>query len=363
VYVRANYSGGDGILKRTFCSALIVAVLGGAIALFAETKSALAEDGMTLKTVKERGYVTCGVTGRMPGFSVQGADGQWSGFNVDFCRALGAAVLGDSNAVHIADYWLDALVGGNVDVIHAGSTWTFKRDTEQKVEFTGINFYDGQGFIAYQKAGVKNLHEAMKKNGLKVCTISETSTAMVNLQDFMAKHNVDWTIVPMHTMDGMWRGFFGSRCDMAIHDRTALAGIHADRLKGSADFVVFPEVISKEPLSPAVRQDDFMWRDLVAWVTHVTIAAEELGVTQANVDDMKAHSNVPEIRRLLGVEKGLLGKPFGLDDEWAYRVIKLVGNYSDIFERNLGQGSVLKMSRGLNNTWQNGGLLYAPPVR
>ena len=323
---------------------------------------ALAETGATLKNVQDRGYLVCGVTERMPGFSVHLANGQWSGFNVDFCRALAAASLKYSKAIQISDDWLNALVGGDVDVLHAGSTWTFGRDVTENIEFTGINFYDGQGFIAHASIGAKNLKEAENINSLKVCTLYETSTAFLNLEDYISKKNLNWKIVSVHTMDGMWRAFFGGRCDMAIHDRTALVGIHAKRLNGSLDFVVFPEVISKEPLSPAVREDDFAWRNLVAWVTYVTIAAEELNITQANVDDMKAHSTVPEVRRLLGVEPGL-GKGFGLDDEWAYRVIAQVGNYGEIFKRNLGQGSPFKMSRGLNNIWENGGLLYAPPVR
>lgn len=292
-----------------------------AVSVFGAVTPAVAQSNSTLEMVRNKGYVSCGVTDRMPGFATQGTDGRWAGFNVDFCGALGAAVLGDAQAIQISDYWLDALVGQNVDVLHAGSTWTFFRDTTGNVEFTGTNFYDGQGFIAYAKLGAKTLKDAMGIPGVKICAISPTSTALSNLQDFMAKNEVDWTIVSVQTMDGMWKSFFGGRCDMAIHDRTALAGVQSARLKGSSDFIVFPEVISKEPLSPAVREDDIMWRDLVAWVTYATFAAEELGITQANVDDMKANSTVPEVRRLLGVEAGL-GKPFGLDDDWAYRIIK-----------------------------------------
>jgi len=349
-------------VKQTLYSALSTLAFSATLFMLAHLSPAYAGQVSTLLKVQERGYVTCGVTSRMPGFSVQSADGRWSGFNVDFCRALAAAALKDSNAIQVADYWLDALIGGDVDVLHAGSTWTFGRDVNDKVEFPGINFYDGQGFIAHGVANVHTLKEAMKKTDLKVCAISESSTALSNLQDFMSRKALKWNVVQVKTMDGMWRAFFGGRCDMAIHDRTALVGVHAKRLKGAGDFVVFPEVISKEPLAPAVRQDDFLWRDLVAWVTYATIAAEELGITQDNIDIMKANSSVPEVRRLLGVEKGL-GKSFGLDDEWAYRVIKQVGNYADIFDRNLGQNSMFKMSRGLNNIWENGGVLYAPPVR
>jgi len=316
----------------------------------------------TMETIKNRGYVECGVTDRVPGFSFHQADGQWKGFYIDFCRAAGAAVLGDAKAVQVDSYWLDALEGREIDVLHAGSTWTFVRDTTRDIEFPGIYFYDGQGFIAHSNLGVKSLKDAMAMKGLKVCAIGPTSTAHSNLADFITKNQLQWTLVPIQTLDGMWRAFFGSRCDMAIHDRSALAAIHAGRLEDSGDFIVFPEVISKEPLAPAVRADDVQWRDFVAWTTLVSIAAEELGVTSSNVDEMKATSKSSEVRRLLGVEPGL-GQGFGLDDEWAYRVIKQVGNYGEIFERNLGLQTKFKMARGLNSSWRDGGLLYAPPIR
>lgn len=337
-------------------------VLGWALVTLALSSAASAADKTTAEMVNDRGYVICGVTDRMPGFASQGADGIWFGFNIDFCRALASAVLGDESAYQAADYWIDALSAKDIDVLHAGSTWTFSRDTEQNVEFPGVNFYDGQGFIAHAQLGVTTLKEAMTHADVNVCAIGSTSTAKSNLADFMAKNKVPWKVTTVQTMDGMWRAFFGGRCNMAIHDRTALAGVHAGRLSDSEDYVVFPEVISKEPLAPAVRQDDPAWRDMVAWVTYATIAAEELGVTQANVDDLKANSTVPEVRRLLGVEPGL-GKGLPTDDAWAYRVIKQVGNYGEIFDRNLGQGSKFKLMRGLNGLWTNGGLLYAPPVR
>lgn len=337
-------------------------VLGWACITAAFASAASAADKSTAEVVRDRGYVICGVTDRMPGFATQGMDGTWEGFNIDFCRGLAAAVLGDASAYQGADYWLDALVAKDIDVLHAGSTWTFGRDAAQNVEFPGINFYDGQGFIAHAQLGVKNLDDAMKLPKVRVCAIGDSSTAMANLEDFMAKNKVAWKVIPIQTLDGMWRAFFGGRCDMAIHDRSALAGVYAERLQDSKDYVVFPEVISKEPLSPAVREDDAKWRDLVAWVTFATIAAEELGVTQANVDDLKANSTVPEIRRFLGTEPGL-GEGLPVDDAWAYRVIKQVGNYGEIFDRNLGQGSAFKLERGLNALWTKGGLLYAPPIR
>lgn len=337
-------------------------MLGLALFTSALSAPAFAAEKSTMEAVRDRGYVVCGVTDRMPGFATQGVDGTWQGFNIDFCRALAAAVLGDAEAYQSADYWIDALKAKDIDVLHAGSTWTFGRDTVQNVEFPGINFYDGQGFIAHAQLGFKTLKEAMRHTGVKVCAIGPTSTAKSNLEDFMAKNEVPWKITPVQTMDGMWRAFFGGRCNMAIHDRTALAGVHAGRLSDSEDYLVLPEVISKEPLAPAVREGDPVWRDMVAWVTYVIIAAEELGVTQANVDELKANSTDPEVRRLLGVEPGM-GKGFSVDDAWAYRVIKQVGNYGEIFGRNLGEGSKFKLSRGLNGLWTEGGLLYAPPIR
>lgn len=316
----------------------------------------------TIETIKNRGYVECGVTDRVPGFSLHKADGEWSGFYVDFCRSLGAAVIGDANATRIGSYWLDALEGREVDVLHAGSTWTFVRDTTRDIEFPGIYFYDGQGFIAHAQLGVKSLKEAMALTDVNVCAIGPTSTARSNLSDFITHNKLQWTLVSIKTMDGMWRAFFGSRCDLAIHDRSALAAVHAGRLEDSDDFIVFAEVISREPLAPAVRADDVQWRDLVAWSSLVMIAAEEFGVTSANVDEMRANSTSSEVRRLLGVEPGL-GQGFGLDDEWAYRIIKQVGNYGEVFERNLGPKTRFKVSRGLNNLWRDGGLLYAPPIR
>ncbi len=316
----------------------------------------------TIEEVKSRGFVRCGVTDRVPGFSIQGPNGKWEGFFVDYCRAAAAAVVGEANAISIDSFWLDALSGRDIDILHAGSTWTFSRDTSQDVEFPGIYFYDGQGFIANMNLGVTNLDEALKLKDVKVCAIGDTSTALRNLQDFIKRNKLSWEIVEIKTMEGMWRAFFGGRCKMAIHDRSALFAVHAGRMNDSADYVVFPDVITKEPLAPAVRDDDVQWRDLISWILLVTIAAEEHSITRDNVDEFKAKSTVTEIRHLLGVDEGL-GKPFGLDDEWAYRIIKEIGNYGEIFDKNLGPNTKLKMQRGLNKLWRFGGLLYAPPLR
>lgn len=316
----------------------------------------------TIQAVQDRGYLRCGVTDRVPGFSVHDTDGTWRGFFIDFCRAGAAAVLGNADAVKVESYWLDALEGGSVDVLHAGSTWTFSRDTANKVDFASVYFYDGQGFIAHTAVGASDLEQAKGLKGLRVCAIENTSTAANNLKDFVEREQIDWTVVPIQTMDGMWRAFFGGRCDLALHDRSALAAIHAGRLQDSGDFIVFPEVISKEPLAPAVREDDAQWRDLITWVTMVTIAAEDLGVSSKNVDEMRATSQTPEIQRLLGVTPGM-GEPFSLEDSWAYNVIKTVGNYREIFERNLGPDTPFNMARGLNALWRDGGLLYPLPLR
>ncbi len=323
--------------------------------------STMAEAASTIEIVRDRGYVRCGVTARMPGFSTLNKQGIWFGFNVDFCKGLAAAVLGDGDAIKVQDNWLESLNARDVDVLHASSTWTLKRDTEMDINFTNPVFYDGQGFIATKHLGVTKLGEAVKIKNIRVCAISGTSTAAGNLVEFIKKSGASWNVIIIKTMDGMWKAFFGGRCDMAIHDRTSLMTVLADRLEGSKDFVVFPEVISKEPLSPAVRSDDLEWEEIVRWVTFAVIEAEELGITAANVDEMQA-SELPEVQRILGVH-GEIGKGLGLDNKWAYRTIKAVGNYGEIFDRNLGQGSKFKLERGLNNLWNQGGLMISPPFR
>ena len=322
---------------------------------------AVAEAATTVETVRSRGYVRCGVTDRLPGFSLISTEGQWKGFNVDLCGALAAAVLGNRKAVEIQDFWIDALISGDVDVLHAGSTWTYSRDTTKPIEFPGTVFYDGQGFIAHKHMGAKTLSEAREKNGLRICAIAETSTAGQNIDEYIKLNNLDWNVVMVTTMDGMWRAFFGGRCDMAIQDRTALVTVLAARMEDSTNFIIFPEVISKEPLSPAVRSDDEQWINIVRWVTFAMIAAEELGVTSQNIDAMKT-SQRPDIQRLVGASPGF-GAGLGLDDDWAYRVIKQVGNYGEIFENNLGAQTPFRLGRGLNGLWTQGGLMIAPPLR
>ena len=315
----------------------------------------------TIDSIRDRGFVSCGVTERMPGFSSIQSDGSWIGMNVDFCKSLAAAVLKDASAIKVQSFWLEALATRDIDVLHAGSTWTLSRDSELSINFPGTIFYDGQGFLAHAKVGAQNLKKAKTIPAINVCAIAETSTAGNNLSEYIKNNNLDWNIIEVKTLDGMWSAFFGGRCDMVIHDRTALMTVHADRLEGSDDYVVFPEIISKEPLSPAVRADDEKWEDLVRWTTFITIAAEELGVNSKNIDAMTDNPN-PSVARLLGTAKGI-GKGFGLDDKWAYRVIKQVGNYGEIFERNLGSGSKFKLKRGLNDLWVRGGLMIAPPLR
>ncbi|MCW8916870.1 MAG: transporter substrate-binding domain-containing protein [Magnetovibrio sp.] len=333
-----------------------------AVIILSVSNAGDAYSASTIDQVRSRGFVRCGVTDRVPGFSIQNASGAWEGFFVDYCRAAAAAVIGDADAVSVDSFWLDALSGRDIDVLHAGTTWTFNRDTSQGIEFPGIYFYDGQGFIANASLGVENVEQALSKQGVKVCAISETSTAFRNLNDFIKRNNAPWEVVEIKTMEGMWRAFFGGRCNMAIHDRSALAAVHAGRMGDTADYIVLPDVITKEPLAPAVRDDDIQWRDLLSWVLQVTIVAEEHSITKDNVDQVRTSAELTEIRYLLGEIEGL-GKPFGLDDSWAYRVIKQVGNYGEIFNNNLGPETKFKMTRGMNKLWRDGGLLYAPPLR
>ncbi len=345
--------GKGSILKATGLIVLGFALLAALAPHVARAKS-------TLETVRDRGYVMCGVTDRMPGFSNQDANGAWKGFSIDFCRALAAAVLGNGNAFKAEDLGLAALAAKEIDVLHANIGWTFARDVRDHFAFPGVYFYDGLGFIAHTNTGIHTLRDALARKALSVCALG-TSRAWVNLQDYVAETKAPWKIIPLLSLDGMWRAFFGGRCDMALYDHAALLTVQAERLNGSADFVVLREMIGKELLGPVVREDDPRWRDLVSWVTLITIVAENDGITKENVDTVRANAKSREVRRLLGVEKGL-GQGLGLDDAWAYRVIKSVGNYGEIFKRNLGANSKFKIPRAVNRLLRNGGVLYAPPL-
>ncbi|WP_216593911.1 amino acid ABC transporter substrate-binding protein [Thioflavicoccus mobilis] len=329
-----------------------------AILLGATMQTALA-DG-TLEAVKERGFLQCGVNTGLPGFSNADENGNWTGLDVDLCRAVAAAVLGGADKVRFtpltAKERLTALQSGEIDLLSRNTTWTMTRDTSLGVHFAGVNYYDGQGFLVSKGLGIKSAREL---DGAAVCILSGTTTEL-NLADYFRTHGMSYDPVVFDTADQTARGFESGRCDVLTSDQSQL---YAQRLKLSEPdkAIVLPEVISKEPLGPVVRQGDDRWLNIVRWTLFALIDAEELGVDSGNVDAMKESRN-PAIRRLLGLE-GTKGSGLGLDDAWAYRAIKEVGNYGEIFERNVGQASPLKIERGLNRLWTDGGLQYAPPIR
>lgn len=314
----------------------------------------------TLDDVKQRGVLKCGVNSGLPGFSNPDDKGVWKGLDVDLCRGIAAAVFNDADKVQYiplnAKERLTALQSGEIDVLSRNTTWTSSRDTELGVNFTGINYYDGQGFLINKNLGVTSAKEL---DGAAICIQSGTTTEL-NVADYFRRNGIGYSAVVFDTSEQTVQGLEAGRCDVLTSD---LSQLYALRIKLSKpdEAVALPEVISKEPLGPSVRQGDDQWFNIVKWTHFAMVNAEELGLTQANVDSMKNSEN-PDVRRLLGLEADF-GKGMGLDKEWAYRIIKLVGNYGEIFEANVGQGSPLKIDRGLNALWTEGGLQYAPPVR
>jgi general L-amino acid transport system substrate-binding protein len=331
---------------------LLAAVGLGALA-------ALPANAGTLDQVKARGQLICGSNPGLAGFGLPDDQGVWKGLDVDECRAVAAAIFNDPNKVKFlpinAKDRPTILASGEIDVLIRNTTWTLSRQTGGMF-FTGINFYDGQGFMVRKKLGVDS---ALKLDGASVC-VQQGTTTELNLADYFRANNMKLEAVVFATDDEATKAYDSGRCDAYTTDAS---GLYSERLKMSNpdDHIVLPEIISKEPLGPSVRKDDIQWFQIVQWTHYALLTAEELGVTQANVDE-KLKSDNPAIRRLLGVE-GEYGKGLGLSNDWAYRIIKAVGNYGEIFERNVGQGSPIKISRGLNALWNKGGLQYAPPIR
>ncbi len=316
--------------------------------------------GATLDAVKARGYLQCGVNTGLPGFSNADEKGNWTGLDVDLCRAVAAAVFGDASKVRFtpltAKERLTAVQSGEVDLLSRNTTWTLSRDTSQGLHFTGISYYDGQGFMVSKKLGVKS---ALELDGAAVCILAGTTTEL-NLADYFRTHGMTYEPVVFDTGDQTARGFEAGRCDVLTSDQSQLYGLRI-KLAEPDKAVVLPDVISKEPLGPVVRQGDDDWFNIVRWTLFALVNAEELGVASSNVDEMKSSSN-PEVRRLLGVE-GATGTGLGLADDWVYQVVKQVGNYGEVFKRNVGADSPLQVERGLNALWKDGGLQYAPPFR
>ena len=315
--------------------------------------------GGTLDQVKARGQLICGSNTGLAGFGLPDDQGVWKGLDVDECRAIAAAIFDDPSKVKFlpvnAKDRPTILASGEIDVLIRNTTWTMSRELGGMF-FTGINFYDGQGFMVRKKLGVDS---ALKLDGASVC-VQQGTTTELNLADYFRAHNMKLEAVVFATDEEATKAYDTGRCDAYTTDSS---GLYSERLKMSVpdDNIVLPEIISKEPLGPAVRKDDIQWFEIVQWTHYALITAEELGVTKANVDAMLKSPN-PNIRRLLGVE-GDFGKSLGLANDWAYQIIKAEGNYGEIFERNVGMGSPIKIKRGLNALWTKGGLQYAPPIR
>ena len=314
----------------------------------------------TLDDVKKRDSLSCGVSTGLPGFSAPDDKNNWSGLDVDTCRAVAAAVLGDASKVKFVpltakERWT-ALQSGEIDILSRNSTWTHTRDTSLGVNFTGVNYYDGQGFMVKSALGVKS---ALELDGASVCIQAGTTTEL-NLADYFRMNGMKYSPITVDTSDQSVQGFEAGRCDILTSDQSQLYGLRS-KMSNPSEAVVLPEVISKEPLGPVVRKGDEQWFAIVKWVLFAQVNAEEMGITSANATDMRKSTN-PGIRRILGTE-GDFGSKLGISEDWAYNAISQVGNYAEMFERNVGLNTPLKIARGLNDLWSKGGLQYAPPVR
>ncbi|HEX3440257.1 MAG TPA: amino acid ABC transporter substrate-binding protein [Pseudolabrys sp.] len=333
----------------------IAALIALAFLVVAQSASA-----QTLKTVKDRGILNCGANGTLAGFGLPDAQGNWTGLDVDLCRAIAAAIFNDVTKVKFvplsAKDRFTALQSGEVDVLVRNTTWTSSRDSSLGLNFTGVNYYDGQGFMVRKALKVNS---ALELNGASIC-VQQGTTTELNLADYFRSHNMQLKSVTFATADEAVKAYDAGRCDAYTTDASALYGERL-RLANSNDHIILPEIISKEPLGPAVRHGDDQWFDVVKWVLFAMIDAEELNVNSKNTDEALKSAN-PEIKRLVGTE-GNYGEQLGLTKDWVVRIVKLVGNYGEVFERNVGQGSPLKIERGLNRLWSKGGIQYAPPIR
>ncbi len=331
--------------------------IGAGIAFVAGSATA----GPTLDKVKKSGVLTCIVSTGLAGFSMADNQGQYKGIDVDTCRAIAAAVLGDANKTKYvpatAPQRFTMLQSGEGDVLTRNTTWTLTREGDLGFVFGPPTYYDGQGFMVAKQSGVKSAKEL---NGAAICVQAGTTTEQ-NLADYFRTNNMSFKPLVIERLDEVENAFYSGRCDVFTADRSGLAGSRAGRASNPDDDLILPEVISKEPLAPAVRQGDDEWFNIVRWSVFAMIDAEEKGVTSKNVDDMKKSTD-PEIQRMLGVVPGM-GKSLHLGEDWAYAIIKQVGNYGEIFDRNVGKDSALKLDRGINALWTRGGLMYAMPIR
>jgi len=322
--------------------------------------SAQAASAQTLKAIQDRGMLSCGVSQGLPGFSSPDDKGNWTGLDVDICRAIAAAVFNDPSKIKFvplsAKDRFTALQSGEIDVLSRNTTWTISRDTSLGANFTGVTYYDGQGFLVKKSLKVKS---ALELNSASVCVQTGTTTEQ-NLADYFKGNNMKYEVIAFAGADETVKAYESGRCDVFTTD---VSQLYAQRLKlaNPADHEVLPEVISKEPLGPMVRHGDDQWFDIVKWTLFAMLNAEEAGVTQKNVDEM-AKSDKPDLKRMLGSD-GNLGEQLGLTKDWAVRIIRHVGNYGEMYERNIGSGSKLQIPRGMNQLWNAGGIQYAPPIR
>jgi general L-amino acid transport system substrate-binding protein len=343
------------LIKQLTSLAAVVAVL---FAFTTETMAA--KKSKTLKNVLKKDFLRCGVSQGVPGFSNADAAGNWTGIDVDVCRAVAAAVLGDASKVKFtgltAKERFTTLNSGEIDMLSRNTTWTLTRDADLSLTFVGVNFYDGQGFMVRKNSGITSVDQF--KSGISACTNTGTTTEL-NMRDFFDSRGISYEPVAFEKADEVVAAYDAGRCDTYTTDKSALAA-QRTKMSNPDDHVTLPETISKEPLGPVVRQGDHVWEDIVRWSLNTMIEAEEYGITSSNADMMKSSEN-PAIKRLVGVEGGL-GEKIGLDNEWSLRIIKQVGNYGESYQRNLGDTGILP-DRGPNQLWTKGGILYVPPAR
>jgi len=342
-------------LRLTAPAAALVATLAVMTPLSAHA-------GKVLDGIKSKGVVTCGVHLGRAGFALADGAGKWSGIDVDYCHALAAAVLGDAEKVKFvptsAQTRITALQGGEIDVLARNTTWTFNRDTALGLSWVGINFYDGQAFIVKKKPGLTSVKHLA---GATICVESGTTTEK-NLAEYFRANKMAYKAVVFDQPEASQQALASGRCQAYTNDNGALAVLKSQELKNADDFVILPELISKEPLGPAVRRGDEEWFAIARWTLYAMIEAEELGISSKNIDGLKASSTDPAIKRFVGTGDDM-GKFLGLDKDWSYRIVKAVGNYGESFDRNLGEESKVKLPRGRMNLWTKGGLMMSPPLR
>ena len=341
------------MLKKFLATGIAAATLAGV--------ATTAYAGKERDAIKARGQLLCGVSTGVAGFAAADSQGKWTGIDVDVCRAVAAAIFGDADKVKFipttAQQRFTALQSGEVDLLVRTTTYTLTRDTALGFDFTGINYYDGQGFMVNKKLGVKSAKEL---NGATVCVQPGTTTEL-NLADYFRANKMTFKPVVIEKIEETRAAFFAGRCDVFTTDASGLYATRAANAPNPDDYIILPEIISKEPLGPVVRHGDNQFADIVRWALFAMIEAEEYGITSKNVDEMMKSDN-PVIKRILGVTPGM-GKALGVDEKWVYNIVKQVGNYGESFDRNVGMGSPLKIARGQNELWTKGGLQYAPPIR